>query len=234
MWTAAAFGPPVVAGLLSLGRPVVQDSHAILALVLVVAVISASGRSMAGIAAAFTAALIYDYAWTEPYGSLAIHDVSDVITVALLLVVAVATGPFTRWAVQQQSTAAQQRNYLTAVETADAASTNDAPDSSLDAVCDSIAAVLGADRCRLVRSGASGTNRLHPDGSVTQGDRVIDVDRAGLPTDDVIVVPIGGVSEAVARFEVTASSRIARPSLEQRQVAALVARLAGAGLPTLR
>lgn len=234
IWAAAAFVPPVVAGVLSLGRPVVVDSHAVLILVLVVAVISAVGLAPTGVVSAVTAALAYDYFWTEPYGSLAIDNASDVITVALLLLVAAVSGRMSTWVVRQRTVAAQQTSYLAAVRTAVAArSASEAPDSSLDAVCESISAVLGVDRCRLARGGAPGTTRLAADGTVTQGDELLDVDRWGLPTDDVVVLPVAGASEATLRFEVSAASQVVCPSLEQRQVAALIARLAGAGLPTL-
>lgn len=234
MWAAAAFIPPLVAGLVCLGRPVVVDSHAVLVLVLVVALISAIGPTGAGVGAAITAALAFDYFWTEPFGSLAIDDVSDVITVALLLLIAVASSQLSMRVTRQQVTAGQQRSYLAAVQTAVATrSASDAPDDSLEAVCDAITAVLGVDRCRLVRGGTPGTTRLGTDGVVTQSGRALDVARAGLPTDDVIVLPVGGADEATVRLEVSAASQVVRPSLEQRQVAALIARLVGAGLPTL-
>ncbi len=234
MWAAAAFVPPLVAGLASLGRPVVVDSHAVLVLVLVVALISAVGPAPAGVGAAVTAALSFDYFWTEPVGSLAVDDASDVITVALLLLVAVASSQLRMRVTRQQATAAQQRSYLAAVQTAVATrSASEAPDDSLEAVCEAITAVLGADRCRLVRGGTPGTTRLGADGVVTQNGRALDVVRSGLPTDDLIVLTVGGASEAAVRFEVSAASQVARPSLEQRQVAALIARLVGAGLPTL-
>lgn len=234
MSAAAAFVPPLVAGLLSLGRPVVVDGHAALVLVLVVAVIATFGPTAAGLLAAGSAALAYNYFWTEPYGSLSIDGASDVVTVALLLLVAVASGWLSTWVAQQQATAAQQRNYLSAVQVAAAArSASDAPDASLQAVCDSITAVLGADRCRVVRGGPSRATTLHADGTLTRGDEVVDVDRRGLPTDDVIVLPVEGAGAASFRFEVSAASQVARPSLEQRQVAALIARLAGAGLPAV-
>lgn len=234
MWAAAAFLPPLLAGLASMGRPVVVDSHAVLVLVLVVALISAVGPSAAGVGAAVTAAVAFDYFWTEPFGSLAIDDASDVITVALLLLVAVASGQLSMWVTRQQATAAQQRSYLAAVQTAvTTRSASEAPDDSLEAVCEAITAVLGVDRCRLVRGGTPGTTRLGADGDVTQSGRTLDVARRGLPTDDVIVLPVGGAAEATVRFEVSAASQVAHPTLEQRQVAALIARLVGAGLPTL-
>jgi K+-sensing histidine kinase KdpD len=107
MWAAAAFVPPFVAGLLSLGRPVLVDSHAALVLVLVVAAISAFGPSASGLAAAATAALAFDYFWTEPFGSLAIWHVG--ITMVLLLLVAASTGWLSGWVARQRTSAAQQR-----------------------------------------------------------------------------------------------------------------------------
>jgi K+-sensing histidine kinase KdpD len=233
MWAVAAFVPPLVTGLLSLGRPVLVDSHAALVLVLVVAAVSTFGSSAVGVVAALTGALAYDYCWTEPYGSLSIADASDAITVVLLVLVAVLSAWLSGWVARQRAAAVQQRSYLEAVRTATAArAASDAPESSLRAVCDAVTAVLGVDRCRVARGAGAGSATLLTDGTVVRGTHVVDVDRSGLPTDDVLVLPVSGSGATEVHLEVTAATRVVRPTLEQRQVAALLARLAGADLTT--
>ena len=69
VWAAAVFLGPVVAGLLTLARPQLHENHVTLILVLIVAVVSAAGLRPAGLVAAATTGLAYDYFWTEPYYS---------------------------------------------------------------------------------------------------------------------------------------------------------------------
>jgi K+-sensing histidine kinase KdpD len=78
---------PVLAGLLTLARPQLHENHVTLVLVLPVAIVSATGLRPAGLVAAVTTALAYDYFWTEPYYSFRIFDTQDILTVILLALV---------------------------------------------------------------------------------------------------------------------------------------------------
>ena len=69
VWVAAVFLGPVLAGLLTLARPQLHENHVTLVLVLAVAIVSATGLHPAGLVAAVTTAIAYDYFWTEPYYS---------------------------------------------------------------------------------------------------------------------------------------------------------------------
>ena len=89
VWLAAVFFGPVVAALLTLVRPQLHENHVTLVLVLAVALNSAAGLRPAGLVAAVTTALAYDYFWTEPYYSFRILDTQDILTVLLLVLVAV-------------------------------------------------------------------------------------------------------------------------------------------------
>ena len=62
----------------------------LLYLVPVIAAASRYGRA-AGLVAAVAAAAAYNLFWTEPFGSLAVSDPGDLVTVATLLGVALAT-----------------------------------------------------------------------------------------------------------------------------------------------
>ena len=144
VWLGGAAAGPVVAGLLSLGRPAVHDNHATLLLVLAVALVAATGLRGAGILAALTAGLGYDYFWTLPYGSLAIADPADVATVGLLVVVSLAAGGLRGWVDREHASAARRGEHLAALELA--AGGGDAAVSTA-AVCRAITTTLGADRC---------------------------------------------------------------------------------------
>ena len=84
VWLAAVFFGPVVAALLTLACPQLHENHVTLVLVLAVAVVSAAGMRPAGLVAAATTGLAYDYFWTEPYYSFRIFDTQDILTVVLL------------------------------------------------------------------------------------------------------------------------------------------------------
>ena len=61
VWVAAIFLGPVVAVLLSCRRPQLHENHVTLILVLTVAVVSATGLRPAGLVAAATTGLAYDF-----------------------------------------------------------------------------------------------------------------------------------------------------------------------------
>jgi hypothetical protein len=69
VWVAAVFLGLVLAGLLTLARPQLHENHVTLVLVLAVAIMSATGLRPAGLVAAVTTAIAYDYFWMEPYYS---------------------------------------------------------------------------------------------------------------------------------------------------------------------
>lgn len=73
---------------------------------------------------------------------------------------------------------------------------------------------------------------LEHDGSVIRQGFRVKVERDGLPTDEEItlVVRRGGVT--YGRFLLTAASHIARPTVEQRQVAVLLADQVSASFTT--
>ena len=114
-------------------------------------------------------------------------------------------------------------SYLTALRHVADTSDPDSRAATTQAVCDAIVATLGADRCRLVE-GPPGPTIMHPDGSVIRAGVPVDVDRHGLPTDDLITIP-GQSGDRNLQFAVSAAGRVARPSAEQRQIAVLLAQL---------
>jgi hypothetical protein len=64
---------------------------------------------------------------------------------------------------------------------------------------------------------------LGRDGSVTRSGLTLDVDRSGLPIDEVILLPVQVGGRQRGYFTLTAASRVSRPSVQQRRVAVLLA-----------
>jgi K+-sensing histidine kinase KdpD len=230
VWVAAIFLGPVVAALLTVARPQLHENHVTLILVLSVAVVSAAGLRPAGLVAAATTGLAYDYFWTEPYYSFRIFDTQDILTVLLLVVVGGAIEQLSWWAGRQHALALRRRDYLTALRRAAEPIAPQTYAATLEAILDTICTVLDADSCELVLDDRLPTTVLHGDGSVIRADRVMDVDTDGLPTDDVIAIPVPPPNDRPAYFAVTAATHVARPRAEQRQVAALLAHLAAQSL----
>jgi K+-sensing histidine kinase KdpD len=230
VWVAAVLLGPVVAALLTLGRPQLHENHVTLVLVLAVAVVSAAGLRPAGLVAAVTTAIAYDYFWTEPYYSLRIFDIQDILTVLLLVLVGGAIEQLSWWAGRQRAVAARRLDYLTALRHAAEPLAPETHAATLDAISDTVSKVLDADSCRLLLNEQFPATVLHGDGSVTRDGHVMDADREGLPTDDVIAIPVPRPDSRPAYFAVTAATHVARPRTEQRQVAALLAHLAAGSL----
>jgi K+-sensing histidine kinase KdpD len=225
VWAAAVFLGPLVAGLLTLARAQLHENQVTLILVLTVACVSAAGLRPAGLVAALTTAIAYDYFWTEPFFSFAIVNADDILTVLLLVIVGGAIEQLSWWGGRQKAVADQRLDYFTALRRAAAPIPTEAPAPTLDAMSNTVRTVLDADSCQLVVDEPLPATVLHGDGSITRAGRVIDVARLGLPTDDIIAIPIPCSSRS-AYFAVIAASHIARPPTEQRQVAALLAHLA--------
>ena len=230
VWAAAVFLGPVVAALLTLARPQLHENHVTLVLVLAVAVVSAAGLRPAGLVAAVTTALAYDYFWIEPYYSFRIFNTNDLLTVLLLVLVGGAIEQLSWWAGRQRATAARRLDYLTALRRAAEPIAPETQAAALEAISDMVSTVLNADSSRLVLGERLPTTVLHDDGSVTRAGRAMDVDSDGLPTDDIIAIPVPRPDHRPGYFAVTAATHVARPRAEQRQVAALLSRLAAGSL----
>jgi K+-sensing histidine kinase KdpD len=230
VWVAAAFLGPVVAGLLTLARAPLHENHVTLVLVLVVALVSATGLRPAGLVAALTTGLAYDYFWTEPYYSFRIFDTQDILTVVLLVVVGAAIEQLSWWAGRQRAVADRRLDYLTALRRAAEPIAPKTHAATLQAISETVSSVLDADGCRLVLDEPVPATVLHGDGSVTRAGRPMEVDTDGLPSDDIIAIPVPRPNGRPGYFAVTAATHVARPRAEQRQVAALLAHLAAGSL----
>lgn len=233
LW-AALVVPLAACALLAAFRESVANTNAALGLVLVVVVFAATGRRLAGVLAALSCGVWFDFFLTEPYQRLTIDDPADVETAVLLLLVGVAVTEIALWGRRQQARASRRAGYLDGIVSAartvaDGAST----ESLVGAVERQVVEVLGIDDCRFdPGTGASPPSRplLHGDGTVTRDGQPLDVARDGLPVDDRIELPVEHGGELHGRFLLTASTRVCRPDLDRRLVAVTLAGQVGAAL----
>ena len=224
---AAVLVPLLVSAALSAWRDSVTAATDVLVLVLVVVAAAATGDRVAGVTAALSSALWFDFFLTQPYLRFTMTDADDIEATILLLIIGTAVTEVALWGRRQQARASRRAGYLDGVlGTAELVLVRqDSVDSLIDKVSDQIAEVLDIARCRFVPGGVFDSRMavLDHDGDVTRAGRRLNVDRDGLPTDDETVLLVRRNEDVLGHFVLTSADRIARPSLEQRQVAVLLA-----------
>jgi hypothetical protein len=217
--------PPLLSGLLSLARDQVSAVNAVLALVVVVVAVAAVGSRAAGVVAALSAAAWFDFSWLPPYDTFTIAQRDDVETAVLLVLVGLAVTEVVLWGRRRQADASRREGYLGGVvRAATMVAQGEATSGvALTTVAHQIEEVLGVERCRWVEGPPRAGAVLDQDGEVRRDGRVLDVRRAGLPVDDVTVIPVVRRGVALGRFEVASGSHTFWPTLEQRLVALTLA-----------
>jgi K+-sensing histidine kinase KdpD len=197
-----------------------------LVLVLLVVAAAATGDRVAGLLAAVSGAVWFDFFLTAPTRSFAIDSADDVEIVVLLVLVGVAVTEIALWGRRQEASASARAGYLDGVSsTSRIVAGQLAPTDLVEHVTTDITELLGVDACRFVAGDTPAGNRptLRPDGSVTVHGVTVNVDRDGLPTMDEIVLPARHHGVTLGTFLITASTSVTRPTLEQREVAVLLA-----------
>ena len=233
---AAVIAPLLVSAMLAALRENLTATTGALALVLIVVAVAATGDRLAGIVAALSSGAWFEFFLTEPRGRFTISDPNDVEVTVLLVLVGLAVTEIALWGRRQQARASRRAGYLDGVlgTSKIIAVRESSPDALIDHVAQQIVQVLGIDECRFVPGAGPGPQdaSLDHDGFVTRRGSRVDLARDGLPTDELIglVVRRGGVVHG--QFLLTASTRVARPSVEQLQVAVLLADQVGAALTT--
>lgn len=228
----AVLAPPAVCALLIPFRDNFDNANLALLLVVVIVAIAAFGVRPAGILAAVSSALWFDFFLTVPYNSFDIRHRDDIETTVLLVVIGAAVTEIAIWGRQQQARASRHRGYLDGViTTSQAVAAGGSIDELIDQVRAELTAVLGIDGAKFTTGGKRGAaSVLNADGTVTRAGRVLKVERDGLPTNTEIELAVQHAGEVRGRFLLTAAARIARPDLEQRLVAVALADQVGAAL----
>ena len=230
--TAAVLVPLAVCAALVPVRHSFDNANAALVLVLVIVAVASFGIRPAGVVAAVSSAVWFDFFLTVPYNRLTIANREDIETTILLVVIGAAVTEIALWGRRQQARASRQSGYLAGVmTTSQAVARGGSTDDVIDQVRTDLTAVLGIDGCKFVAGGKQPQEtQLNSDGSVTRGEHVYKVERDGLPTDSEIELVVQHAGVGRGRFLLTAASRIARPDLEQRLVAVALADQVGAAL----
>jgi K+-sensing histidine kinase KdpD len=160
------------------------NTDAALALMLVVVGVAATGYRLAGILAALSAAVWFDFFLTRPYERFTINRTTDIETTVLILVIGMAVTELAVWGRRQHLAATRRAGYLQGINAAAeaVAGGNSAP-TLIDDVGDRLTHILSLKACRF-EYGVAGLGRparLQHNGQVTVCDRPWDTELSGLP-----------------------------------------------------
>ena len=112
---AAAAGPFLCCALLAAVRESFAASTGALVLVLVVVAAAATGDRLAGLVAALSAGVWFEFFLTQPYGRFTITDRNDIELTILLVLVGVAVTEIALWGRRQEARASRRAGYLDGV-----------------------------------------------------------------------------------------------------------------------
>ena len=220
--------------LLAAFRDSITAATAALILVLLVVGAASTGIRAAGIVAAVSSGVWFDFFLTEPYERLAIDDRNDIEATILLVLIGAAVTEVALWGHRAQARANRREGYLDGVlATAETVTHHGRSSQELIAhVSDQITTVLDVEQTRFVPGSVLDPRIpvLNHQGQVTRNGRVVDVDRDGLPSDNEIALVLTRRGVSAGHFLITAAGRVARPTLEQRKVAVLLADQVGSAL----
>lgn len=230
----SAITPLVACGILALFRDGIANTNAALVLVLLVVAAASTGIRPAGIVAALAGAAGFDYFLTEPYNTLNIADRTGLVTDLLLLAVGAAVTEIALWGRREQARGSREQGYLDGVlgTAATVAAGRSSIADLIDRVCLQIKEILQIDDVRFDDEIRSGLPVLDPSGTLTRAGHPIDVPRQGLPTDTKIALMVQSGGVARGHLELTAATRVVRPSRQQLRVAVTLADQLGAALAT--
>jgi hypothetical protein len=149
VWVAALVLPDVVAAALTPLRDSVSSTNAALVMVVAVVAVAAAGRRGAGVVAALSSALWFDFFLTEPYHQLVIADRADVETAVLLLVVGVTVSELAAWGRRRQDEAWRRGMVLADIsEAVDAMSLDPDTAPRVDVACAHLVRLLSLESAR--------------------------------------------------------------------------------------
>lgn len=178
------------------------QANAVLILVFFVLVGAVIGGRLAGLATALTAAVAFDFFYTQPYNSLKINSAADIETTALLLLVGLAMGEIVVRADRIRFAVSGSRRELKSVHrVARLAADGEAIEDLISAVSAELTETLGLHRCTYETPPFTGAYaRLEQTGLIT-GTNVVQYTKQGfeLPHEGV-ELPVVVHDQAVARF----------------------------------
>ena len=178
------------------------QANAVLILVLFVLLGAVIGGRLAGAASALTAAVAYDFFYTQPYNSLKINSAADIETTILLLAVGLAMGEIVVGADRIRLAVSGSRRELKSVHrVARLAADGESVEDLISAVNAELTETLGLHRCTYEPAPFSSTYaRLEQNGLIT-GTNVVQYTKQGfeLPHEGV-ELPVIVHDQIVGRF----------------------------------
>jgi len=229
---AAVLAPLLVCFAMSLVRTHIANTDAALVLVLVVVTVAANGYRIAGVLAAVSGALWFDFFLTQPYGRLAIDRRFDVETTVLLLAVGVAVSELSVWGRRQAALASDRASYLAGIRAAtETVSLGGSANTLIQDVARELVHVLGLSACRFEygTAGLGKPPRLRSDGELEWLPGGWDVERQGLPPDVEVELLVETAGRLKGRYLMKATPG-SHPSRTQRLVAVTLAHQVGSAI----
>jgi K+-sensing histidine kinase KdpD len=228
---AGLAAPLALAAVLVPFRASVPNTDAALAMLLVVVAVAANGDRLAGVLAAVSTAVWFDFFLTRPYERFTITRRTDIETTVLLLVIGVAVTEIAVWGRRHYALASRRAGYLDGINNAArAVAAGGSAPALIDQVSGQLMQLLSLRSC-VFQYGVAGLGRparLNRDGSVSFGpSHWADDEGFGANTDVELLAEGGGIFQG--RFLMTPAPG-ARPSLERRLLAIAFADQVGAAL----
>lgn len=218
--------PLIAAGVLHSILSIVPTTSAAIVLVLFVVASAATGDRLAGVLAAASSALGFDYFLTQPYLQLRIDSSEDIELALLLLIVGLAVSELASWGVRQGAAATEQASFVQgALKAADLAAGSTSHLDGLERMAESIKGVLGVDQVTYEYGEHDGAAAvIQRDGLVRYRGKSIDVTLTGLPNDpgSYTAIPVVQRGAQVGYFRIIPGAN-ARPGRDALRVGVLLA-----------
>ena len=156
---AAIAVPLALAAILVPFRSGFPNTDAALAMIVVVVAVAANGDRLAGVLAAVSAAVWFDFFLTQPYERFSITSRNDIETTVLLLVIGVAVTELAVWARRQHAAASRRAGYLDGISSAArAVAAGRSPSVLMEQVTGQLTALLALRSCEF-QYGVAGLGR---------------------------------------------------------------------------
>ncbi|MGI8331975.1 DUF4118 domain-containing protein [Actinomadura scrupuli] len=229
---AGVLAPLALSAVLLPFRTGSANTNVALALVVVVVAVAVNGHRVAGALAALSAAVWFDFFFTQPYQRFTIAKAEDVQTAVLLLLVGLVVSQLAARARRLKTIVVTDAGYLSQLhQTAELTQSARSPSTVVDHVNRQLTDLLGLRGCRFEYGSLLGhPPRLEQDGTVVVGHKHWDVDRHGLPPEEVELRTFGN-GHYYGRFMLQPTPGTI-PSLQARLVAVTLADQVGRALDT--